>query len=124
MQADTVTIEDLQAHVWRRLGIRKFAAGRHRVDRLTRLAVQHWQGDAYAAAGSDADRDAALKATAEAVKQSYREAGDAGEEYGFVLWIWLLSTVLSAVVQIIVKWWLERRRNQTLMLVWQQEMMG
>jgi hypothetical protein len=34
----------------------------------------------------------------------------------------VLQAVASAVVQLIIKWWLDRRSNRVLMAVWKQEL--
>jgi hypothetical protein len=34
----------------------------------------------------------------------------------------MLGAIVNAIVQIIVKWWLERSVNRVLMAAWQQEL--
>ena len=45
---------------------------------------------------------------------------DGDREYGMI-WTLLLSAVASAIIQVMVKWWLERRANRVMLMVWQQE---
>lgn len=114
-------LDDLQQHVWRRLGPRKFLLGRKEVDLLTRLTVENWEAEYYTAAATDDERQIVADGTLVAVKRMYQAVGDYGDrEYGFV-WTWLLSAIASAIIQVILRWWLERRRNRVMMLIWQQE---
>lgn len=117
---DPVTLDELEQYVWRRLGVRRAFVRRRQVDRLTRLSVQHFAGQECGETVSDQEQHDIARATFDAVKANYQEAGQ--QEYGFVIWVWLLTSVLSAVIQVIIKWWLERRRNRTLLLVWQQDL--
>jgi hypothetical protein len=41
-------------------------------------------------------------------------------QYGMI-WTLLLTALASAVFQVLLKWWLERRSNRVLMLVMRQE---
>ena len=116
-----MTPADLKEHVWRRLGPRKWLVGREQVDLLTQLTIENWQTDYYTAAGSDAERQIVAEGTLVAVKRMHQAVGGYGErEYGMI-WVMLLSAVASAVIQVILKWWLERRSNRVMLMIWQQE---
>ena len=118
-----MTLEGLQEHVWRRIGLRRHLVGRAEVDLLTRLAVENWENDYYAAAQTDADRQIVADGTLVAVKRMHQVVGGYAErEYGMI-WTLLLSAVASAVIQAVLKWWLERRANRVMLLVMQQELM-
>jgi hypothetical protein len=118
-----VTPADLKEHVWRKLGARKWLLGRAEVDLLTQLTVENWQSDYYQAADSDAERAIVAEGTLVAVKRMHQAVGGYGErEYGMI-WALLLSAVASAVIQVILKWWLERRSNRVMLMIWQQERM-
>ena len=49
-------------------------------------------------------------------------SGYGEREYGMI-WTLLLSAVASAVIQVVLKWWLERRSNRVMLMIWQQERM-
>lgn len=116
-----MTPADLKEHVWRRLGPRKWLVGRAQVDLLTQLAVENWDSEFYTAADSDVERQIVADGTLNSVRRMYQAVGGYGErEYG-MLWMFLLSGVASAVIQVILRWWLERRSNRVMLLVWQQE---
>ena len=116
-----MTIEGLQQHVWHRLGVRKFLVGRQEVDLLPRLTVEDWQSEYYNAADSDLERQIVADGTLVAVKRMHQVVGGYGErEYGMI-WTLLLSAVASAIIQVVLKWWLERRSNRVMLLVMQQE---
>lgn len=118
-----MTLEGLQEHVWRRLGLRKHLVGRSEVNLLTRLSVENWQSEYYTAAASDSERQVVASGTLLAVKRMHQAVGGYGErEYGMI-WALLLSAVASAVIQALLKWWLERRANRAMLLVIQQELM-
>jgi len=117
-----MTVADLQQHVWRRLGLRKWLVGRDEVDLITRLAVENWQTSYYEAADSDRERAIVSEGTLAAVKRAHSAVGGYGEqEYGMI-WVLLLGSVASAIIQVLLRWWLEKRANRALMLVWQYEL--
>lgn len=116
-----MTLTDLKAHVWKRLGPRKWLVGREQVDLLTQLTIENWQTEYYKVADSDQERAIVAQGTLVAVKRMHAAVGGYGErEYGMI-WALLLSAVVSAIIQVVLKWWLERRSNQVMLLVWQQE---
>ena len=116
-----MTPADLKEHVWRRLGPRKWLVGREQVDLLTQLTIENWQSEYFQAANGDQELAAVAEGTLVAVKRMHQAVGGYGErEYGMI-WAFLLSAVASAVIQAVLKWWLERRSNRVSMLVWQQE---
>ena len=118
-----MTLEGLQEYVWRRVGLRRHLVGRAEIDLFTRLTVENWENDYYSAAQTDADRQIVAGGTLIAVKRMHQVVGGYGErEYGMI-WAFLLSAVASAVIQAVLKWWLERRANRVMLMVMQQEMM-
>ena len=116
-----MTPADLKEHVWRKLGPRKWLVGREQVDLLTQLAVENWQTEYYNAADSDQERAIVAEGTLIAVKRMHQAVGGYSDrEYGMI-WAFLLSAVASAIIQVVLRWWLERRSNRVMMLIWQQE---
>jgi hypothetical protein len=118
-----MTLADLKVHVWRRLGPRKWLIGREQVDLLTQLTIENWQSEYYTAAETDHERQIVAEGTLVAVKRMHQVVGGYGErEYGMI-WSLLLMAVASAVIQLVLRWWLERRANRVMLLVWQHEAM-
>lgn len=117
-----MTLDDLQSHVWQRLGLRKHLVGRAQVDDLTRLVVENWQSEYLHHAQDALGQAIVCEGIAVAVKRSHQwQSGKEANEYG-VFWTLVLQAVVSAVIQIVLKWWLERRANRALMTVWQHEL--
>jgi hypothetical protein len=117
-----VTIRDLQTYVWRRLGVLKFLVGRAACDDLVQLAVENWAGEFLKHAQNDNERQVVAGVILQNVKRAHQVAsGEDAQEYG-VWWVFVLQAVASAVVQLIIKWWLDRRSNRVLMAVWKQEL--
>ena len=116
-----MTLDDLKSRVWKSLGPRKWLVGRDEVNLLTQLAVENWQSDYYAAATTDAERNIVADGTLIAVKRAYQAVGNYSERQYGMIWALLLSAVASAVIQALIKWWLERNANQALMRGWQRE---
>ena len=122
VQGTEMTLADLQEHVWRRMPLRKHLAGRQAVDDITALIVENWQGEYMGAAANDAERAVVAKAIAAAVKRGHQwQSGKDANEYGF-LWTLILQAVVSAAIQLILKWWLERRSHRAMLTVWQHEL--
>lgn len=115
-------LSGLQEHVWRRMPLRKHLVGRQTVDDITALIVENWQGEYMGEAADDAERAVVAKAIADAVKRGHQwQSGKDANEYGF-FWTLILQAVVSAAIQLILKWWLERRTNRLLMTCWQHEL--
>jgi len=116
-----VTIRDLQTYVWRRLGVRKFLVGRAMCDDLVQLAVENWAGEFMRHAHTDQERKVVAGVIVQSVKRGHQlMSGKDTQEYG-MFWVFVLQAVASAVVHLILKWWLERRANRVLLAVWKQE---
>lgn len=116
-----MTPADLKEHVWRKLGPRRWLVGREQIDVLTQLTVENWQCEFIQVAQDDLERKVVCDATLADVKRMYQAVGGYGErEYGMI-WMFLLSAVASAVIQVVLKWWLERRANRVMLMIWQQE---
>lgn len=116
-----MTPADLKERVWKSLGPRKWLVGRSQVDLLTQLAVENWHSDYMQAADSDFERQVVCSNMLPDIKRVHQAVGGYGErEYGMI-WTLLLSAVASAVIQVLLKWWMERRVNRVMLLVWQQE---
>lgn len=120
-----MTLADLQEDVWHRLpALRKRIAGRDAVDSIVAQAVANWPGEFMGSANSDTERLVVCNGLLVAVKRGCQlESGYDAQEYGFV-WMLLLQALASLAVQLILKWWLERRSHRALLTVWQHELTG
>jgi hypothetical protein len=116
-------MKELEAYVWRRLGVRKHLAGRETVNELTRLAVENWQTEYLRAAKDENEIKIVEQGMLASVKRMHEAVGNYGsKEYGFI-WIFLFQALASAVIQIIVKWWLESNANKIRIEAWRKEML-
>jgi hypothetical protein len=117
-----VTIDELKLHVWRHLGLRRHLAGRQVVDDFVELAIQHWEPEPLSHCVDDQQRAIVCDSVLRSVKRGYQVvSGKEPHEYG-IFWAIVLQAVASLVVQLILRWWLERRMNRVRMMVWQQEL--
>jgi len=114
-----MTIDDLVAACWAGLPpIRKRLAGRDAVRRIVTDAVQEWSADYLAACQDDTHRQAYADALTKRLEQRYTGQ----PEYGFVFMSIILVAVNSAVVQWLVKWWLDNHFNRECMAQLQREL--
>ena len=113
-----MTQNDLTDYVWQKLGPRKYLAGRQRVSELVQQSVRTWPAEVLGECRDDADRQVVAEATVGGIRRRIRQ-----REYG-MRWTLLLTALASAVFQVLLRWWLERRSNRVMMLVMRQEAMG
>ena len=97
----------LQFHVWRNIGPRKWFVGRDGVCKITMIAVQRWPA-------KYADSPDAEQGLRDYIATQMRDYRGYDRLYGSI-WAIILSAVIAQAVQALVKWWLERRENQDLM---------
>jgi hypothetical protein len=118
-----MTYADLQSEVWRAMPpLRKRIAGREVVDDFVTLAVQNWSGEYLEACADNRQRNVYAAALLGQLKRGHQAvSGAEPTEYGF-LWVFLLQAVAAAVIEWLIKWWLDRRANRVLLAGWQQEM--
>lgn len=117
-----MTVADLKLWVWRNVGIRRHLVGRQVIDDFTELAVQHWESEPLNHCRDAEQQRIVLDQVLKSVKRGYQVvSGKEVEEYGF-FWTLVLQAVASIVVQLILRWWLDKRINRVRMLVWQQEL--
>jgi hypothetical protein len=118
-----MTLADLQEQCWAALPpIRKRLVGRDTVNDFVALAVENWAGEYLAACQDNEQRGVYVHALLNHIKRGHQlSTGREPAEYGFI-WAFLLQAVAVAVVQWLVKWWLDRRANRALMAVWQHEL--
>lgn len=120
------SLSELQRHVWRRLGVRKYIAGRDSVCELVEMAVANWDEAAVSNATTQGERDIVTQGMVIAIKRTHQMLGDYGDEdqeYGF-LWAILFQALVGAIVQILIKWWLESQQNRATMMEMRKEIVG
>lgn len=117
------SLKDIQEHVWRRLGVRKFIAGRDRVNELVEVAVANWDHDALSSAKDKAELDIVAEGIVIGIKRTDEMLGNYEQEYGF-LWVILLQALVGAIVQILIKWWLESAKNKLILWAAKKELVG
>lgn len=116
-----MTRDELDEYVWKRLPMRKYMAGRRVVDDLVALAVENWEGEYLGHAASEEGREVVAMSIAARVKRGHQLlSGKEPQEYG-MMWMLLLGALVNAVVQILVKWWLERQSHRVMLAGWQRE---
>jgi hypothetical protein len=114
----------LKEYVWKRVGVRRLLVGRKRIDELTEAAIANWDSQAIENVSSDRELDIVCEGMVIGVKRTHQMLGDHDfEEYGF-LWAILLQALASAVVQILVRWWLESRANRAFLETARREVTG
>jgi hypothetical protein len=117
-----VNLDDLKAHVWKSLPVRKHLAGRKAVDELVELAVASWQGRVLTHCLNDAERQRVCGEILHSVKCGYQiGSGRKAQEYG-IFWTIVLQGLASLVVQLILRWWLDARTNRVRIQAWQTEL--
>lgn len=118
-----MTLDDLKDRVWSAMPpIRKRLVGRRVVDDFTQLAVENWAGDYLAACSGNHQRQVYAAALLGQLKRAHQPvSGTEPQEYGFI-WVLLLQSIASAIIQWLIRWWLDRRANRALMVVWQHEL--
>lgn len=117
-----MTLEQLQAYVWRRAPLGRFIAGRKTLDELVQLAVENWEPEYLNHCTDDIQRSAVASSIVRSIKRGHQVmSGQDPQEYGFV-WMFLLQMLASAVVQILIKWWLERASNRVWLVTMQAEL--
>ena len=117
------TREELYAYVWRRLGVRRIIAGRKTINELVEAAIANWDHECLSSAKDNKERDIVAAAIVQSMKRTHQMLGESGEEYGFV-WIILLQALASAIVQILIKWWMESATNRVMLVAMQRELVG
>lgn len=102
-----MTIHDLESYVWDRLpSMRRTLAGRRAVGRVVRRAVKTWPIPVLEQCDA-AETEVVGVHLARSIERNMRhEVG-----MGIILTL-VLSALVSEVVKILVRWWLERQENQ------------
>lgn len=116
--------DDLCRYVRDRLPLRARLVGKERLNDMVLMAITEWpiQPLMDCVRGSG-DEEKILDETALRVGRTYESVRGSEKRYGF-FWTFVLSSVVSAVVQLILQWWLSRAANRVKMAAWQYGMRG
>ena len=90
--------ENTLTDVWKRLGPAKYLIGRRQVRLLTEACVKQWPHDKFQQSVTGEYRQIVCESLSHNV---------ARQQYGSILSMLLISLV-SAVVQVLLEWWLNR----------------
>jgi hypothetical protein len=114
-------VEDLSEHVFQSLPLRLRVIGRHRARDIVDTAVHEWPVQPLAHAPSAGHAEDVFATLEEQVKSSYIGRYGDKEGYGFAILTVVLIAAISAIVQQLVKWWMEKKLNKELMESWHNE---
>lgn len=113
-------VDDLAEMAFQSLPLRLRIVGRARVRDIVDETIYEWPVRPLAAAPDAAHAEDVFRVLPEQVQSSY--LGRYGEkEYGFVILSVILVAAISAIVQVLIKWWLEKKLNRELMESWHHE---
>jgi len=110
-------MQDLKAYVRARVPLRASLIGKAGLDELVHDAVAEWPISALWDCGADVG---ARRRLLDGLAARVRERR---QRYGFI-WTLLLGSVLSAVIRIMLEWWLSKAANRVKMAGWQCDMRG
>jgi hypothetical protein len=115
---------ELVEYVRSRLPIRARLLGEERLQDLVMLTVAAWPIDGLLAADAGSSEEIVqLELTKIEVSRMYAALhGD--PKSGSILLAIVLPAMLSALIQVVLKWWLEKRSRRTKMAIWQHLMKG
>jgi len=124
LRGDAGNTSELVSYVRARLPIRARLVGEEKLRDLVLITIAAWPIDELLAAegGSDAEAMQLEKTRAEVSRMYAALHGE--PKSGSILLAIVLPALLSAVIQVVLKWWLEKRSRRTKMAVWQHLLKG
>ena len=111
-------MDDLQAHVWSRLSLRKHLAGRATCDRLVRRVVRRWP--TVLMHDSSTGNQAIVM---EGMTLSVTRGERATVQCGVILTL-ILSALITELVKAIWAWWRSSASHQVRMAQYQRDLFG
>lgn len=114
----------LQSKIWDILPDKKHAAGKEKVFDIIAVVVQEWPEQEFGKI-KESPEDASVatipsyRKLVRAVKRHMDLLYGQEEEFG-TLWIIALEILVSQIIRLILRWWLENRRNQRTLRNWRQ----
>jgi hypothetical protein len=120
MATEDQSFASFQQQVWDARPLRKFLAGRERVNDCIAVVVQEWPDEQFAVSDAS-DRQAEGVVVRELMQNVKRHLHLAyGErEFGFI-WTIILQALIWELVKLILQWWRERKENRMALLRWQK----
>jgi len=116
--------EELCDYVRERLPLRARLAGKERLNDLVLMAITEWPIDGLLHSGrGTALEEKLLYQITKSVSRTYESVHGSEKRYGF-FWAFILSSVVSAIVQAMLQWWLSRPANRVKLAAWQYSMKG
>jgi len=112
-----VSIEDLEAHVWSRLSMRRHVAGRAVVGRLVRRIVRRWPAVLM---------DESTIGNQAIVMEGMTLSVERGERANVTMGVFLtliISTLITEIVKAIWAWWRASASNRVQLAQYQQEIL-
>lgn len=115
-----VDASELIEYVRGRLPVRSRLVGRERLRDLVLMAVAEWPIDQVLdAIKRNEDDRPALARTEASVRRTFEAVHGSG-----VLLALILPALVSAIVQLVLRWWLERQDRRWQLASWQYELKG
>jgi hypothetical protein len=105
-----MTQAELSDYVWRRMSVRKYAIGRRRVAELTARAVRQWPVGVLRQCTPEE-----CQIVGQYLQKSLERNAKAEYGMGVILTI-VLGALLSELVKILLRWWLESDQNRKAMM--------
>lgn len=103
--------ENIVEDCWQRLGPSKYALGRRRIRRLVERAIREWpQAELYDSAAGSLDE----------VSEKF-SCRIGSQEFGSVLVI-VFAGLVSALVRVLLEWWLMSDAHRVEFRYWQREL--
>ncbi len=117
-----MNLSDLKQYAWKHLGVRKHLAGRRAVDDLVEIAVQNWEPDYIRQCVNNGEVRNYEVVMLGHMKRMYQVGGEYGTaEFGFI-WVFILSSIASALIRMLIEWWLKSGTNRVFMEILRREL--
>ena len=104
--------DNIQMDVWQRLPPSKYIVGRKRIARLVERAVREWPMPSLSNCETADEQQMIGKAYAYKIAQ---------EEFGSIM-IMLFTGLTSALVQVLLEWWLAKNTYRIEFALWKSEL--
>jgi hypothetical protein len=112
------TPEDLAEYVRHRLPMRARMIGRKRVEDIVATVIYEWPSLGLSCRESVGEEDMVWDSLKAQVLSSYQNRYGSDDRYGFAIMAIVLVAAITAIVQVLVKWWLEKKLHQDQMTSW------
>ena len=113
-----MSYQELQAHIWSQLSLRKRLAGRAACDRILRRAVRVLPTGMMSRANEPEQDHLMQHVAADIVRNEQHNSVTVGS----ILLTIILSALVSEIVKLLLAWWRARSDNQLLLRDYQLEM--